>query len=356
MRVTLITSYWKNSQGGGFKNYVVNLVEALKKQNVDIRVIFREGEDPDSFNGGMNKIFFLFFCYCQLRKYHPEVIHSQGKWYCLLPGVVYKKIHGCVLIHTFHTAPDKKLPASVRFFFQILLNSCDCLTFVSRKLQQRIFELEGLTAPHTEVIFPGVSSVNVTIEDVAMFRDRFGIQQDAMSLVALGMTAHQPKAEGLKLLIRAVKVLHTIYPTIVLIATRSGNHLKEVEAFVHEMGLESQIVFTGDIENPYVPLKMCDIYTQITLAEGMPLALLEAMSMEKPIIATPIGGITEAIEHGVNGLLVPPDPTAIAEMIDLLLKNQQYATELGIAAKKTVNEKFTWQQAAEQFIKLYRRD
>jgi glycosyltransferase involved in cell wall biosynthesis len=166
------------------------------------------------------------------------------------------------------------------------------------------------------------------------------------------MTAHPLKAGGLKLLIRAVRILRETYPNIVLIATREGKYSEDVNAFAREVGVEGQVIFTGDVENPFVPLKMCDLYTHITLSDGLPLALLEAMAMGKPIVATSVGGIPEAITDGENGLLVAPEAEQVALKIDLLLQDREYAEELGRCAKKAVEERFTWEQAAARFITM----
>jgi hypothetical protein len=56
MKAALITNYWKNSDGGGIKTYVVNLVPALQNKGADVSVLFRQGDDPEQFCGGMNKI------------------------------------------------------------------------------------------------------------------------------------------------------------------------------------------------------------------------------------------------------------------------------------------------------------
>jgi len=353
MKTALITNYWKNSDGGGVKTYVVNLVDALQDKGADVSVLFREGDDPEHFCGGKNKVAFSFNCYRQLRKIRPEVIYSQGTWYCLLPGVLYKKLHGCTLVHTFHTEPDRGLPLPGRVFFQSLLNACDCVTFVSKRLQERVVEVEGLSFSKTAITYAGVRAGEATEEEVERFREQYGIDENAVVLVAQAMTAHTLKAEGLKLLIRAVRILRETYPNIVLIATREGKYSYEVKAFAREEGVEEHVIFTGDVENPFVPLKICDLYTHITLGDGLPLALLEAMAMGKPIVATPIAGIPEAITDGENGLLVAPEAEQVAEKIDLLLRNQEYAERLGSCAKRTVEERFTWEQAAERFLQCY---
>ncbi|HBH12211.1 MAG TPA: hypothetical protein DDX29_03680 [Clostridiales bacterium] len=308
MKIALITNYWKNSDGGGIKTYLVNLVDALQDKGADVSVLFREGDDPEHFCGGKNKIAFSFACFRQLRQIRPDVIYSQGTWYCLFPGVLYKKLHGCTLVHTFHTEPDRGLPFPARVFFQTLLNACDCVTFVSKRLQERVVEVDGLSFPKTAITYAGVRAGEVTEEEVKRFREHYGIDENAIVLLAIGMTALPYKAEGLKLLIRAVRILRETYPNIVLITTREGKYSEEVKAFAREVGVEEQVIFTGDVENPFVPLKMCDLYTHTPLGEGgVSVALLEAMAMGKPIVATSVGGIPEAIADGENGLLVAPE-------------------------------------------------
>ena len=354
MRAALITNYWKNSDGGGVKTYLVNLVDALEKKSADVSVLFREGDDPEHFCGGRNKVAFSFNCYRYLQKIRPEVIYSQGTWYCLLPGVLYKKLHGCTLVHTFHTEPDRGLPFPARVFFQTLLNACDCVTFVSKGLQERVVEVDGLSFPRTAITCAGVRAGEVTEEEVECFREQYGIGEDAVVLLAQAMTAHPLKAEGLKLLIRAVRTLRETYPNVVLIATREGTYSEEVKAFAREVGAEDLVIFTGDVEDPFVPLKMCDLYTHTPLGEGgVSVALLEAMVMGKAVVATQVGGIPEAITDGENGLLVAPEAEQVAQKIDLLLRDREYAERLGRCAKATVEERFTWEQAAERFLQCY---
>ena len=353
MKIAIITNYWKNSNGGGIKTYLVNLVDTLSNKKADVSVLFREGRDSNHYCGGKNKILFSLRCYRHLRKIRPEIIHSQGTWYCLLPGVLYKKIHSCNLVHTFHTEPQQKLPKFERRFFSFLLSSCDTITFVSKKLQHRIEDIDSFSFPRTAITYAGVSSGEVLDEEIERFRRQHNIEKDAIILLAQAMTAHRQKANGLKLLIQAVRMLTEKYPNILLIATREGIYSEEMRAFAQESGIEERVIFTGNIENPYVPLEMCNLFTHISLSDGLPMALLEAMVMGKPIVATDVGGIPEAISNGQNGLLVAPVSEVIAQKIDWLLQNSEIAEDFGRQAKKTVEERFTWELAAERFMQCY---
>jgi len=353
VKVSLIANYWKNSDGGGIKTYLVSLVDTLTMRGVDVDVIFRDGEDPAQLHGPANKFLFAVSSYRHLQRCRPETIHSQESWYCLLPGVLYKKVHGCRLIHTFLSEPRAKMALPAKIFFQTLLSSCDCVTFVSRGLRERVIEIDDLSLPRTAITYAGVTVGDVSDDEVKRFRDAFGIPEGAIVLAAIGMTAYPFKVQGLKLLIQAVAILRETYPGIVLVATREGPYSEELREFAKRMQIEENVIFTGNVENPQVPLKLCDIYTHITLGDGLPMALLEAMAMGKPIVATRIAGIPEAITDRMNGLLVEPEVGEVAEKISFLLQNRDVGEQLGMSARRTAEERFTWSSSADLFQSLY---
>jgi L-malate glycosyltransferase len=122
LNVVVLTQYWKNSPGGGALVYKLGLVNALEQKGINLDLVFREGEDLDNFKSNENKLLFPFDSLFHLLNLKPDVISSHGSWYCLLPGVVYKKIFGARLIHTFHSEPTKPLSFLGKLFFQYLLN------------------------------------------------------------------------------------------------------------------------------------------------------------------------------------------------------------------------------------------
>jgi glycosyltransferase involved in cell wall biosynthesis len=352
MTLVIIANYWKNSEGGGVKTYLVNLVEALKSKGIEANVIFKEGEDVENYKIKGSRFLFPIRAFLILRKIKPEVIHSHGTWYCLLPGMVYKKLYGCRMIFTFHTEPVKDLPIIFKAFLTYLLFQCDYVTFVSKALKEKLEKVWRLRFGKTVITYPGVRTGEVSENDIKNFRFRFHIEKHSPILLALGLTALSYKAEGAKILMRAIKKLKDKYPNIVLILTREGTYSKELKRFAKDENLLDHVVFTGNLDNPFVPLSICDIYTHIILGEGgVSLALLEAMG--KPIIATRIGGIPEAIEDGENGILVEPDADQISERIEYLLENKEIAEKLGRNAKRKAEEDFTWENSALKFMQIY---
>lgn len=360
MRVALTTTYWKGSHGGGIAIYLVNMVEELKRRGIDVHVIYKEGEDRDNIKvDSQSREPFPWKVVEALRTLmaiKPNAIHSHGgMYYYLVAGYLYKILFGAKLIYTFHTEPEAgdRLPILKRAALQYLLDRCDRVTFVSKRLQTRVEETWGLKFDNSEITYAGVRSRDIPEDAVRGFCHRFGIKDGSVVLLSLGLTAMSYKAEGLKLLIRSLKRVKEEFPNILLVATRDGRYLDELKDLAKEEGLERSVIFTGDIDDPYVALAACDIYMHISLGEGLPVALLEAMSMGKPIIATRVGGIPEAIEDGQSGILVGPSSVEIAEKIIYLLKNEREADMMGGNARKIAIDRFTWERSASKLLEIY---
>jgi glycosyltransferase involved in cell wall biosynthesis len=356
VKTVIITHYWKNSDGGGMKTYLTNIVDELKKnKNLDVKVIYKEGKDPENYSIKGDGLFFSIRSFLALGKIKPDAIYSQGTWYCLLAGYMYKSVHNVLLVHTFHTEPTEKLHFLGKIFFQTIINKCEYTTFVSEELQRKNEQILKLKFNRSLITYGGVNLPNdVHREEIEDFYNAYKIKKNSIILLATGLTALSYKAEGAKLLIKAVHRLKNKYPNILLILMREGNYSNQLKKLVEEEKLQNNVLFTGTVDNPQIPLAICNIYTHTPLGEGgVSLAILEAMAMGKPIIATSVGGIPEAIKDGVNGILVEPNENKIAEQIDYLISNKEIAQKLGKEAKKSAIERFTWKKTADKYIDLY---
>lgn len=101
-------------------------------------------------------------------------------------------------------------------------------------------------------------------------------------------------------------------------------------------------------------LARASIFVLPSHAEALPVSLLEAMAAGCAVIATRVGGIPDLVEHGVNGLLVPPrDPGALALALRTVLDDPELAARLGRGARATVAERYTLEQALERLEQVY---
>ncbi|PWU24609.1 MAG: hypothetical protein C5B48_05530 [Candidatus Rokuibacteriota bacterium] len=88
--------------------------------------------------------------------------------------------------------------------------------------------------------------------------------------------------------------------------------------------------------------------------EGYGVAAREAMAHGRPVVASAVGGLLDAVEDGVTGLLVPPrDPRALREALERLLGDSRLRKQLGAAARERARERFSWERATTATLDLY---
>lgn len=118
--------------------------------------------------------------------------------------------------------------------------------------------------------------------------------------------------------------------------------------------MSERVIFLGHQEDVRPYLQASDVFALPSLAEGMANSLLEAMATGLPCVGTRVGGIVDLIVDGISGLLVEPgDAHRLAEAILRLLQDPDLATNLGVAARRTVERGYSIEQVAEQYVKLY---
>ena len=119
--------------------------------------------------------------------------------------------------------------------------------------------------------------------------------------------------------------------------------------------MQEKIIFTGYRSDISRIIAAMDIVVHASsMPEPFGLVIIEGMAAGKPVIATAAGGVLDIIEDGVNGLLVPPQNSkAMAETILQIIYNQDKAQKIGLAARRSVAEKFTVRHHVNAVQKLY---
>lgn len=353
IKVVMLTPFYYPVLGG-ITTFVDNLRRNLSRKGCSVLIISNAGNENLHIKVLKNgKYFFILNSYRILRQEKPDVLHSHSRWNILTPCVIYKLFHpNTTLLHTYHTEFADRIQVIKRKIIELLLSKCNAVTFVSEDLERKIDRhLEIKT--QKRVIYPGVAMGQVNEDEVNIFRDKYDLN-DAMPIISfIGPLVWKMKVEGVRRLIDSFRIVKETYPAAKLLIVGDGVYRKELERIVKESHMTEEVIFTGSLDNTSIPLSIIDIYTHISLQEGLPIALLEAMSMGKPVIATKAGGIPEVIEHGKNGLLVEPEPKKIAQTIIALYDDKERMRILGVNAQKTVNERYRWEDIAQEFMVLY---
>jgi glycosyltransferase involved in cell wall biosynthesis len=158
------------------------------------------------------------------------------------------------------------------------------------------------------------------------------------------------------LLEAARKVLKHIPKALFLLVGEDrgiGENLKRISI---DLGIGEKVRFLGLRDDIHQLLAASDLSVLSSHEEGFSNVILESMAAGLPIVATNVGGNSEAVVNGVTGWLVPPkNPDAMAEKIVDLLHDPQKARSWGKQGRKRVNKKFTIERTVQEHIKLYAR-
>ena len=115
----------------------------------------------------------------------------------------------------------------------------------------------------------------------------------------------------------------------------------ELMELIEKCNLKENVFFTGWRKDALAIANSMDIIVHPSLAEGFGRAVLESMAIGKPVIASSVGGLREAIEHNINGYLIRPgDIEAIAKYLELLIDSKELRNLIGAKARETVKEKY----------------
>ena len=130
----------------------------------------------------------------------------------------------------------------------------------------------------------------------------------------------------------------------------------ELRTLVTASELSAQVAFPGFCEDVFSVLLTTDVFVLPSLHESSPNALIEAMGIGMPCVASDVGGIVDLIEDGKNGIRVPPkDAEALASALYRVLTNPDFATELGRNARTTIQQKFNSAASIRKLEDIYRK-
>jgi glycosyltransferase involved in cell wall biosynthesis len=157
------------------------------------------------------------------------------------------------------------------------------------------------------------------------------------------------------LIIAAQKILVT-NPNVHFLIVGEGPLRQKLESTVCNLGISENVTFTGRISNYHIPwlLSNIDIGVLVSLRENLPRALLEYMAAQKPLVATNVGGVPEAVIDGVNGYLVPRrDPDSLANSILKLMNDPDNAKQMGVKGRRTVEQRFSMEVFIDTLDDVY---
>jgi len=285
------------------------------------------------------------------RDLRPEVIHVHWPIPNALLALWERRGRRPRLISTFYGADValvRKYPA-LRPLLRRVVQESDACTAISRYTAGLVHQLAG--------VLPAVVPYGVDMSARPALAEE---QKPARyEILTVGRLIER---KGHAVLLRAFAKLREQRDDVALTIIGEGQERPRLEALIDELGLRGVAVLRGRVPDEELQraYARCDVFVLPAIVdaggdtEGLGVVLLEAMRYEKPVVASAVGGITDIVEDGVSGLLVPPaDVEALAGALAYMLDNPEHAQELGRRARHLNAIRFDWDQIVNAYWRLY---
>ena len=229
----------------------------------------------------------------------------------------------------------------------------DRVVVLAKAVRDHLVARESVPANSIDVIVQGFDFDALEGSDAEGRRVRAELGLDGSFVV--GVVAAFYPGKGHAHLFAAARSLLGEIPNLKLLLVGSGDRAA-IDAMAREHGLEGRVVAAGFRRDVSACIRAMDVVVHPSLSEAFCQAIIEALAAERPVVATKVGGVAEAIEDGEGGLLVPPaDADAIANAIRTLHRDPARAARIAAQGHRTAVERFTVDGMAAAQIEVYRR-
>jgi glycosyltransferase involved in cell wall biosynthesis len=210
---------------------------------------------------------------------------------------------------------------------------------------------EGCPREKMVVIPSGVDTDRFQPLPPAPFKARLGLPEDRL---VVGVITRMRVRKGVEEFIRAIGEVRQTRPEVHGVIVGDVSLDEPLQELVRSLRVQTHLSLLGRRSDMPEVLSAFDVFVLSSHDEGMSNAILEAMAMEKPVVATDVGGTGEVVRHGHSGVLVPPkDPHALALAISDVLAQPVRAHEMGRLGRRLVVDGFSAQAMVRQMEQLY---
>lgn len=380
MEKTKILYFITRLDQGGAQASVLSTMKTINRQQFDTYLATGPGGRLDGkFKGEADHIFFiralkhdvkvkyalhdlvaLFQMGLVLRKVRPDIVHTNAPKAGILGRIAARIFwHRAKVVHTFHGLGFAKEQGEKHFkFFVWVEKTCakftDVLVFVSRKNAAEAKELGIGKGTRTELIRAGVNFHPILPLKFDPAAKKASLNIPANAKVVLALANCKPLKNPLHFVFAAYKVLQQM-KNVYFIFTGDGPLKAQVTTLVHNLNIEKQVMFPGWRNDALELLAISDVYASVSLREGLPMSLLEAMAMRVPAVCYDVDGISEVITNNKTGFLVPPsDINTFADKLKVLLRHNALRERFEANIDRRDFAEFTSATMVKKQERLYR--
>ena len=363
-RVLFLSDHFGHQSGviHGATRYFVTVLPKLRQRGIDLSVAFLRGDHPASGllkDQGIEPMFFargkwnpltVLDIYKLIKREKIQAIHCAG-----MKGIMTARLAGRlagvpVIEHLHDCEPVSR---SLRWPLCWTHRWTALTLAVSRDVARHSTKTLKIDTNRAEVLRNGVvlEELRQTPESAGPeFRQQYGILPEDKVIGIIGRLA---EVKGHDTLIRAMPTVLAKEPNARLLIVGDGPERSALNQRLHELGLMGHVTFTGQISNVGAALRAIDVVAMPSLREGLPYALLEAMAMDRPVVASAVGGLAETINHCENGVLFRVgDAQALAKALLSVLGDTMLTQTIVQGGRATVQD-FDIARHVDRLVSMY---
>ncbi len=284
----------------------------------------------------------------KIEQLHPDIIHTWLSRANVVGRLAAKGLKIPIISSlrvqeedkTYHLLVEKKTS-----------NLADKFTVNSTALRK--FAMQKIGIPKEKIVFipNGIRTDHIPNLNIShLIKDEWF----RTSEIAIGTVARLHKQKGIDIFLKAAQLVIKDQPKVKFFIAGDGPEKKRLIHLANKLEISESVKFCDWVKHPLEFIDNLSIFVLTSRWEGCPNVILEAMCLGKPIVATAVGGTTDLIEDGKEGLLIPSENVSqCAQSILKLIKNPSLQCELSSNAKIKVLQKFSMKSMLESYIKLY---
>ncbi len=296
-----------------------------------------------------------------LKQRRPEIVHTHSGKAGVLGRLAARRAGVPVIIHTIHGPSFGRFQGALA---NLIFTNAEryaagatthFVTVANAMTEQYLAAGIGRRERYTRVfsgfdLQPFIQAKN----DLAL-REKLGLSADDF---VIGKIARLFELKGHDDLLTAAPAIIKQCPRVKFLLVGDGNLRGSLEAQIHAQGLEKHFVFTGLVPPSEVPkyVGLMDALVHLSLREGLPRALPQALAAGKPVVAYDCDGANEVCLPGQTGFLIKPkDFPTLEKALVSLAQDQQLCTKLGQRGSQLVRDWFPVERMVDDLYHLYQR-
>jgi glycosyltransferase involved in cell wall biosynthesis len=281
-----------------------------------------------------------------IRRFQPDVVHCHNAAWLKTASACRWTRTPCVF--TLHGHHHDDWLRRYRWWLRLAAKATGFCVGVAPGIEKQFVDMLGVSNERVRYVRNGIPDIYMSCPPPP----DWGVPQNAS---VVGMVARFDEvSKDQATLVRAMAIVSERYPDVYLVLIGDGPRRAEVEQLASQVGVRDCVHFLGLRRDVPTLLHHLNVFVLSSRIEGESLAILEAMSAQRPIVATAVGGTPGLLANGECGLLVPPgDAQAMAQAILELLTNKTKAQELARRARERFLQEYTIDRMGERYLELY---